>query len=49
MRLARRDRRGVTALEYGIIAVFLVLGLIGIFQNYGTTLTNMYTTTEQRL
>ena len=36
------DRRAVTALEYGIIAGVLGLVLILIFQNFGTTLQNLF-------
>ncbi len=39
-----RDRDGVTALEYGIIAGVLGLVLILIFQNFGSTLTGLFTT-----
>lgn len=37
-----RDRRGVTALEYGIIAGVLGLVLIAIFQGFGSTLTTLF-------
>ena len=37
------DRRAVTALEYGIIASILGLVLVGIFKNFGTTLTTLFT------
>jgi len=36
------DRSGVTALEYGIIAAFFVVLLVGIFGNFGNTLAAMY-------
>jgi pilus assembly protein Flp/PilA len=38
----RSDRRGVTALEYGIIASILGLVLVGIFTNFGKTLTTLF-------
>ncbi len=38
-----RDRRAVTALEYGIIAGVLGLALIGLFQTFGSTLTALFT------
>jgi pilus assembly protein Flp/PilA len=38
------DNRAVTALEYGIIAGVLGLVLIAIFQNFGTTLSSLFTT-----
>jgi pilus assembly protein Flp/PilA len=37
-----RDRKAVTALEYGIIAGVLGLALIGIFQTFGTTLSAVF-------
>jgi Flp pilus assembly pilin Flp len=39
-----RDRRAVTALEYGIIAGVFGLVLILIFQNFGTTLSTLMST-----
>ncbi len=38
----KRDRRAVTALEYGIIASILGLVLVTIFRNFGTTLTTLF-------
>ncbi len=40
----RRDGRGVTALEYGIVAAFLCLVLLGIFSRFGTVITAMFNT-----
>jgi Flp pilus assembly pilin Flp len=37
------DRAAVTALEYGIIAAFFAVLLLGIFSRFGTTLSTMYT------
>jgi len=37
-----RDRKAVTALEYGIIAGVLGLVLIGIFRGFGSTLTSLF-------
>jgi pilus assembly protein Flp/PilA len=37
-----RDERGVTALEYGIIASILGLVLVGIFNNFGGTLSTLF-------
>jgi pilus assembly protein Flp/PilA len=37
-----RDERGVTALEYGIIASILGLVLVGIFQGFGNTLSSLF-------
>ena len=36
------DRRAVTALEYGIIASILGLVLVGIFKNFGSTLSTLF-------
>ncbi len=40
----RADRRGVTALEYGIIASILGLVLVTIFKNFGSNLRGLFTT-----
>ena len=39
----KNDDRGVTALEYGIIASILGLVLVGIFQKFGSTLGTLFT------
>jgi Flp pilus assembly pilin Flp len=36
------DRAAVTALEYGIIAAFFAVLLVGIFGNFGKTLVTMF-------
>jgi Flp pilus assembly pilin Flp len=36
------DCRGVTALEYGIVASILGLVLVGIFTSFGKTLTTLF-------
>jgi pilus assembly protein Flp/PilA len=41
LRTLLRDRRGVTALEYGIIAGVLGLVLITIFKSFGSTLSTL--------
>ncbi len=38
----RTDQRGVTALEYGIIASILGLTLVTIFTNFGSKLTTLF-------
>lgn len=43
-RLLGRDRKAVTALEYGIISGVLGLVLIAIFQGFGSTLSTLFTT-----
>lgn len=44
-RVARlaRDPRAVTAVEYGIVAAFLCLALLGIFTSFGAAVTAMFT------
>jgi pilus assembly protein Flp/PilA len=37
------DEKGVTALEYGIIASILGLVLVGIFSTFGSTLSTLFT------
>ncbi len=37
-----RDRAGVTALEYGVIASILGLVLVTIFKSFGTTLSTLF-------
>ncbi len=36
------DERAVTTLEYGIVATFLCLALLGIFTSYSETVSTMY-------
>jgi len=38
----KSDKKAVTALEYGIIASILGLVLVGIFSNFGTTLSQLF-------
>ncbi len=45
----KNDRKAVTALEYGIIAGVLGLVLITIFQNFGTTLTTLFTSIGSKI
>ena len=40
----RSDLRGITAVEYGIVAAFLCLSLLAIFTKFGGVLTSMFTT-----
>jgi pilus assembly protein Flp/PilA len=44
LRRLAKDRKGVTALEYGIIAGVLGLVLITIFQHFGSTMTTLFNT-----
>ena len=39
----RRKERGVTSLEYAVIAGVLVVALIGIFQALGTNIGTLFT------
>jgi Flp pilus assembly pilin Flp len=41
-RMLHSERQGVTALEYGIVAAFLCLSLLGIFHAFGSVLTVMF-------
>ena len=43
------DRRGVTALEYGIIAGVLGLVLIAIFKRFGNTLSALFGTVSNSI
>jgi pilus assembly protein Flp/PilA len=40
----KHDDRGVTALEYGIIASILGLVLVTIFKGFGSTLSSLFNT-----
>lgn len=40
-----RDRQGVTAVEYGIVAAFLCLSLLAIFNKFSTVLVTMFSNT----
>ncbi len=42
--LLRGDLRGITAVEYGIVAAFLCLSLLAIFSKFGGVLTSMFST-----
>ncbi|MEJ0048427.1 MAG: Flp family type IVb pilin [Rhodospirillales bacterium] len=44
LRVLLRERRAVTALEYGIIAGVLGLVLIVLFKNLGSTLSTLFST-----
>lgn len=39
----RSDRRGITALEYGIIAAWLAFVIIAAFQQLGTAVSSIFT------
>ncbi len=39
-----KDRRGVTALEYGLIASGIAMAIIGAVNGLGTKISNIFTT-----
>jgi pilus assembly protein Flp/PilA len=43
------DKRGVTALEYGLIASLIAVAIIGILSTVGTNLTNVFTKISNQL
>jgi Flp pilus assembly pilin Flp len=45
----RGDAAAVTALEYGIIAAFLGVALVGIFVNFGKFVTALFSTATSSL
>jgi pilus assembly protein Flp/PilA len=45
----RQDRRGVTALEYGVIAAAIVLAISAIVVTMGTKLSNTFTNISNAL
>lgn len=44
-----KDDRGVTAIEYGLIAALIAVAIIGILSQVGTSLTNVFTTVQTGL
>jgi Flp pilus assembly pilin Flp len=40
------DRRAITALEYGIVAAFLCVGLVAVFAGFGSTVSSLFTRVE---
>ena len=49
VRALRSDRRGITALEYGIIAGWLAFVVVIAFANLGTALNGIFTSVSSRL
>jgi pilus assembly protein Flp/PilA len=43
LRGALKDRRGITALEYGLIAALITVGIIGTLGLIGPKLANVFT------
>ena len=48
-RALRSDRRGVTALEYGIIAGWLAFVVVLAFTNMGTALSGIFTSVSSKI
>jgi len=44
-----RDETGATAIEYGLIAALIAVGIVTILGVVGTDLTNMFTTVSTEL
>lgn len=42
-----RDETGATAIEYGLIAALIAVGMIAAMTTFGNGLTNLFGTTEQ--
>jgi pilus assembly protein Flp/PilA len=45
----RRDEKGVTALEYGVIAAVVIVVGLATFMTIGTTLDGVFTTVKNSL
>lgn len=45
----RNDNRGVTAVEYGIMAAMISAILVGVIASFGTSLTTTFTTIGRHL
>ena len=43
------DRRGVTAIEYGLIAALIAVVIIGVLTDVGTSLRNVFNTVNTDL
>ena len=43
------DKRGVTAIEYGLIAALIAVAIIGILSAVGTSLTGVFTSVNAQL
>jgi pilus assembly protein Flp/PilA len=43
------DRKGATAIEYGLIAAFIALAIVGTLPGIGKSLTNTFTKVETSL
>lgn len=43
------DKRGVTAIEYGLIAALIAVAIIGILTAVGGSLTNVFSTVNNKL
>lgn len=45
----KRDERGVTALEYGVIAAFIIVAIIAVLPGISTALTSAFTSISTAL
>lgn len=45
----KNDRRGVTAVEYGIIAGVLGLALVGVFTTFGSSMSTMFANVASKM
>ena len=45
----RTDKRGVTAMEYGLIAALIAVAIIGAVQGIGTNLTSTFNSIKDAL
>lgn len=44
-----KDRRGATAIEYGLIVTLIAIAALGVITTLGTNVNNMYTSVSNKL
>lgn len=49
IRRMTRDKRGATAIEYGLIVALIAIGAISGFNSFGEGLTNMWSKVENNV
>lgn len=49
LRKLRRDNEGATAIEYGLIAALIAVAAIGAMSSLGTSLTDTFKTTSDKM
>lgn len=49
LRALRRDDRGATAVEYGLILALIVLALVGALSTFGNTTSGMWNNVSQQV